>query len=782
MPKISQSLAGAINEVYRIARRYNHDYMTLDHLLLALTMDSDARGAIEACGVDPDAIRERVKAHFEQIQDARGETETGKDDEGEVTSIPPTVSVENVINRATFHVISAGRTNEVTGVNVLIAMYSETKSNAVLVLKEFELSRYDLTRYVAHGIARNTEPDVPREAVRDAESEGSGAEKERSRPKTRKSPLSLYCINLNAKAREGRIDPLIGREAEVQRCFQTLLRRNKNNPLLVGDPGVGKTSIVEGIARMVEEGTVPEKISNLTFYALDLGTLLAGTRYRGDFEERLTKVIKAIKQKRTAVLFIDEVHTLVGAGSAGGSSMDASNILKPSLQDGSLKCMGSTTYKEFKRYFERDRALSRRFQKIDVPEPTDEETIKILKGLRGRFEKHHTVRFTDDALRTTVELAARYVSNRKFPDKAIDVIDEAGASQQLLSGRARRKTIRGKEIEDIIARIARIPPKQLSKSDTVLLNDLEANLKLVVFGQDAAIDALTGAIKLSRAGLREPEKPIGSYLFAGPTGVGKTEVARQLATTLGAKLFRFDMSEYMERHTVSRLIGAPPGYVGFDQGGILTDGVDENPHCVVLLDEIEKAHPEVSNILLQVMDHGKLTDHNGRVVDFRNAVLILTTNAGAVEQSRAALGFARDRREGEDIQAIEKLFPPEFRNRLDAIISFDPLAEETVIRVVEKFIVQLEGQLIERNVSIEISEDAALWMARKGYDSRMGARPLARLIQERVKQPLADEILFGKLRKGGTVTINLADDELAFSIESHKKKRLTTTTVPLLSR
>lgn len=780
MPKISQSLANAINEVYRIAREFNHDYMTLDHLLLALTLDSDAREAIEACGVSPDAIRDRVRSHFEHVQAAKTETDSTRSDDGEVTSIPPTVSVENVINRATFHVLSAGRTEEVSGINVLIAMYSETQSNAVLILKEFDLSRYDLTRYVAHGIAKNTKPDVPQEAV--SETADSDENDDRSRAKAKKSPLSLYCVNLNTKAREGQIDPLIGREMEVQRCFQTLLRRNKNNPLLVGDPGVGKTSIVEGIARMVEEGIVPEKIRGLTFYALELGTLLAGTRYRGDFEERLTKVIKAIKKKQNAVLFIDEVHTLVGAGSAGGSSMDASNILKPSLQDGSLKCIGSTTYKEFKRYFERDRALSRRFQKIDVPEPSDEETIRILKGLRGRFEKHHTVRFTDDALRTTVELASRYVSNRKFPDKAIDVIDEAGASQQLLSGRSRRKTIRSKEIENIIAKIARIPPKQLSKSDTALLSDLEDNLKLVVFGQDAAINALTGAIKLSRAGLREPEKPIGSYLFAGPTGVGKTEVARQLSSTLGAKLFRFDMSEYMERHTVSRLIGAPPGYVGFDQGGILTDGVDENPHSVVLFDEIEKAHPEVSNILLQVMDHGKLTDHNGRVVDFRNTVLILTTNAGAVEQSRAALGFGRDRREGEDIQAIEKLFPPEFRNRLDAIISFAPLEEDIVIKVVEKFIVQLEGQLIERNVSIEISREAALWMARKGYDSRMGARPLARLIQERVKQPLADEILFGKLKKGGSVSINLADDDLEFSIEPHRKKRLTTTTVPLLSK
>ncbi|MCY4259357.1 MAG: ATP-dependent Clp protease ATP-binding subunit ClpA [Rhodobacteraceae bacterium] len=775
---MSQSLANAINEVYGIARQFNHDYMTLEHLLLALTIDTDAREAIKACGVDPDKIRERVMANFNNGEKAGPEGEQGED--GETTTIPPTVSVENVINRATFHVLSARRTEEVTGINVLIAMYSETRSKAVLILKEFDLSRYDLTRYVAHGIAKQSGPDVPQEAVSDADDKEG--ERTRSRSRTKKSPLALYCVDLNAKAREGRTDPLIGRKGEVQRCFQTLLRRNKNNPLLVGDPGVGKTSIVEGIARMVESGDVPEKIQDLTFFSLELGTLLAGTRYRGDFEERLTKVIKAIKKKQNAVLFIDEVHTLVGAGSAGGGSMDASNILKPSLQDGSLRCIGSTTYKEYKQYFERDRALSRRFQKIDVPEPTDEETIRILKGLRKRFEEHHMVRFTDDALRTTVELTARYVSNRKFPDKAIDVIDEAGASQQLVTGRARRKTIRGKEIENVIAKIARIPPKQLSKSDSALLNDLEDNLKLVVFGQDPAIDALTGAIKLSRAGLREPEKPIGSYLFAGPTGVGKTEVARQLSQTLGAKLIRFDMSEYMERHTVSRLVGAPPGYVGFDQGGILTDGVDENPHCVILFDEIEKAHPEVSNILLQVMDYGKLTDHNGREVDFRNTILILTTNAGAVEQSRAALGFARDRREGEDLKAIETLFPPEFRNRLDAIISFAPLEEETVIRVVEKFIIQLEGQLIERNVSITISEEAALWMAREGYDGTMGARPLARLIQEKVKQPLADEILFGKLRKGGTVTINLVDDDLEFSIEPHRKKRLPVGKVPLLSR
>jgi len=757
--------------------------MTLDHLLLAITNDVDARQAIVACGIDPDAIRTRIRSHVEksfQDEDHRDNPE-GEGDATRNSTIPPTVAVENVINRATLHVLSAGRTDEVTGVNVLIAIYSERNSNAVLILDEFKLTRYDLTRYVAHGITRNSDDKEKREVVgnetrKDAES-GKG-----NRGKRKKSPLSLYCTDLNAKARDGRIDPLIGRKTEIQRCFQTLLRRNKNNPLLVGDPGVGKTSIVEGIARMIQKGKVPDSIKDLHFYSLDLGTLLAGTRYRGDFEERLTKVIKAIKARQNAVLFIDEVHTLVGAGAASGGSMDASNILKPSLQDGSLRCVGSTTHKDYKQHFERDRALSRRFQKIDVPEPTDDETVKILKGLRSRFEKHHSVRITDDALRKTVELAARYISNRKFPDKAIDVIDEAGASQQLLPESRRRKTIRSRDIEEMIAKIARIPSKRLSKSDAAQLSELESDLKLVVFGQDPAIEALTNAIKLSRAGLREPEKPVGSYLFAGPTGVGKTEVARQLASTLGTKLFRFDMSEYMEHHTVSRLIGAPPGYVGFDQGGILTDNVDENPHCVVLFDEVEKAHPDVSNILLQVMDHGKLTDHNGRVVDFRNSIIIMTTNAGATEQARAALGFARDRREGEDMVAIEKLFPPEFRNRLDAIISFSPLSEDTVIKVVEKFIAQLEGQLIDRNVTIEISRDAALWLARKGYDSKMGARPLGRLIQEQVKKPLADEILFGKLKMGGTVIIELTDDSLDFEILSFRKKRLTTTKVPLLSR
>jgi ATP-dependent Clp protease ATP-binding subunit ClpA len=597
----------------------------------------------------------------------------------------------------------------------------------------------------------------------------------------KESALAKYCVDLNAKSREGDIDPLIGRGHEVERCIQVLCRRRKNNPLLVGDPGVGKTAIAEGLARKIVQGEVPEVLAETTIYSLDMGALLAGTRYRGDFEERLKAVVTELEEHPDAVLFIDEIHTVIGAGATSGGAMDASNLLKPALQGGKLRTMGSTTYKEFRQHFEKDRALSRRFQKIDVNEPTVEDSIAILKGLKPYFEEHHSVKFTTDAIKSAVELSARYINDRKLPDKAIDVIDEAGAAQHLVPESKRRKTIGVKEVEAVVAKIARIPPKSVSKDDAEVLKDLEKSLKRVVFGQDDAIDALSSAIKLARAGLREPEKPIGNYLFAGPTGVGKTEVAKQLADTLGVELLRFDMSEYMEKHAVSRLIGAPPGYVGFDQGGLLTDGVDQHPHCVLLLDEIEKAHPDVFNILLQVMDNGQLTDHNGRTVNFRNVVLIMTSNAGAAEQAKEAIGFGRDRREGEDTAAIERTFTPEFRNRLDAVISFAPLPKEVILQVVEKFVLQLEAQLMDRNVSIELTRKAAEWLADKGYDDKMGARPLGRVIQEHIKKPLAEELLFGKLTKGGIVKVGIKDGKIDLRLEGTGKPRISGDKPPLLT-
>jgi ATP-dependent Clp protease ATP-binding subunit ClpA len=574
---------------------------------------------------------------------------------------------------------------------------------------------------------------------------------------------------------------LIGRDQEVERCIQVLCRRRKNNPLLVGDPGVGKTAIAEGLARKVVSGETPEVLSKTTIFSLDMGALLAGTRYRGDFEERLKAVVSELENHTDAVLFIDEIHTVIGAGATSGGAMDASNLLKPALQGGKLRTMGSTTYKEFRQHFEKDRALSRRFQKIDVNEPNVDDTIKILRGIKGYFEDHHNIKYTADAIKSAVELAARYITDRKLPDKAIDVIDEAGAAQHLIAPTKRRKTIGVKEIEAIVAKIARIPPKNVTKDDAIVLKDLEASLKRVVFGQDSAIESLSSAIKLARAGLREPEKPIGSYLFAGPTGVGKTEVAKQLADNLGVELLRFDMSEYMEKHAVSRLIGAPPGYVGFDQGGQLTDGVDQHPHCVLLLDEIEKAHPDVYNVLLQVMDHGTLTDHNGRSVDFRNVIVIMTSNAGAAEQAKAAIGFGRDRREGEDTAAIERTFSPEFRNRLDAVISFSPLPKDTILQVVEKFVLQLEAQLMDRHVAIEMTTEAASWLADKGYDDKMGARPLSRVIQEHIKKPLAEELLFGKLSKGGLVMVSVKDNKIKLDLKGPEKRRIARNKPPLLT-
>ena len=661
-------------------------------------------------------------------------------------------------------------------------MFAERESNAAYFLQDQNMTRYDAVNFIAHGVAKNTDYEDVR-SVPGSEQSEDNLEKsaDNTEDSKKESALEKYCVDLNQKAEVGDIDPLIGRDQEVERCIQVLCRRRKNNPLLVGDPGVGKTAIAEGLARKVVSGETPEVLSKTTIFSLDMGALLAGTRYRGDFEERLKAVVSELENHTDAVLFIDEIHTVIGAGATSGGAMDASNLLKPALQGGKLRTMGSTTYKEFRQHFEKDRALSRRFQKIDVNEPNVDDTIKILRGIKGYFEDHHNIKYTADAIKSAVELAARYITDRKLPDKAIDVIDEAGAAQHLIAPTKRRKTIGVKEIEAIVAKIARIPPKNVTKDDAIVLKDLEASLKRVVFGQDSAIESLSSAIKLARAGLREPEKPIGSYLFAGPTGVGKTEVAKQLADNLGVELLRFDMSEYMEKHAVSRLIGAPPGYVGFDQGGQLTDGVDQHPHCVLLLDEIEKAHPDVYNVLLQVMDHGTLTDHNGRSVDFRNVIVIMTSNAGAAEQAKAAIGFGRDRREGEDTAAIERTFSPEFRNRLDAVISFSPLPKDTILQVVEKFVLQLEAQLMDRHVAIEMTTEAASWLADKGYDDKMGARPLSRVIQEHIKKPLAEELLFGKLSKGGLVMVSVKDNKIKLDLKGPEKRRIARNKPPLLT-
>jgi ATP-dependent Clp protease ATP-binding subunit ClpA len=763
VPSFSNSLEQAIHSALALANARRHELATLEHLLLALIDEPDAAQVMQACAVDLDELRTTLE---EFIDDDLSTLITDVDGSEAV----PTAAFQRVIQRAAIHVQSSGR-NEVTGANVLVAIFAERESNAAYFLQDQDMTRYDAVNFIAHGVAKDpafgeTRPITGASTDQNGESTGSGGEE-------KESALKKYCVDLNVKAKKGDVDPLIGREHEVERCIQVLCRRRKNNPLLVGDPGVGKTAIAEGLAYKIVNKSVPEVLAGATIYSLDMGALLAGTRYRGDFEERLKAVVSEMEGHPDAVLFIDEIHTVIGAGATSGGAMDASNLLKPALQGGKLRCMGSTTYKEFRQHFEKDRALSRRFQKIDVNEPSVEDSIKILKGLKPYFEDHHQIKYTSDAIKAAVELSARYINDRKLPDKAIDVIDEAGAAQHLVAESKRRKTIGVKEIEDVVAKIARIPPKNVSKDDAEVLKDLEVSLKRVVFGQDNAIEALASAIKLARAGLREPEKPIGNYLFAGPTGVGKTEVAKQLADTLGVELLRFDMSEYMEKHAVSRLIGAPPGYVGFDQGGMLTDRVDQNPHCVLLLDEIEKAHPDVYNILLQVMDHGKLTDHNGRTTDFRNVILIMTSNAGAAEQAKEAIGFGRDRREGEDTAAIERTFTPEFRNRLDAVIAFAPLQKEVIFKVVEKFVLQLEAQLIDRNVHIELSEAAAEWLGEKGYDDKMGARPLARVIQEHIKKPLAEELLFGKLTKGGLVRIGVKDGKLDIVAEAPEQGRIT---------
>jgi ATP-dependent Clp protease ATP-binding subunit ClpA len=771
VPSFSTTLEQSIHGALALANARRHELATLEHLLLALIDEPDASRVMRACSVDLIELRKSLE---EFIEDDLSTLVT--DVEG--SEAVPTAAFQRVIQRAAIHVQSSGRT-EVTGANVLVAIFAERESNAAYFLQEQDMTRYDAVNFIAHGVAKDPAFGESRPV--------SGASSKSDEPERgpvtegKESALSKYCVDLNAKSRKGDVDPLIGRDQEVERCIQVLCRRRKNNPLLVGDPGVGKTAIAEGLAYKIVNGDVPDVLAGATIFSLDMGALLAGTRYRGDFEERLKAVVTELEDHPDAVLFIDEIHTVIGAGATSGGAMDASNLLKPALQGGKLRCMGSTTYKEFRQHFEKDRALARRFQKIDVNEPTVEDSIKILTGLKPYFEDHHHIRYTADAIRTAVELSARYINDRKLPDKAIDVIDEAGAAQHLVTESKRRKTIGTKEIEAVVAKIARIPPKNVSKDDATVLRDLEAALKRVVFGQDTAIEALASAIKLARAGLREPEKPIGNYLFAGPTGVGKTEVAKQLADTLGVELIRFDMSEYMEKHAVSRLIGAPPGYVGFDQGGMLTDGVDQHPHCVLLLDEIEKAHPDVYNILLQVMDHGKLTDHNGRAVDFRNVILIMTTNAGASDMQKAAIGFGRDKREGEDTAAIERIFTPEFRNRLDAIISFGSLPKEVIMQVVEKFVLQLEAQLMDRNVHIELSPEAAMWLGDKGYDDKMGARPLGRVIQEHIKKSLAEELLFGKLTKGGIVKVGVKDGNLDLTFEAPEKPRLTGNKPPLLT-
>jgi ATP-dependent Clp protease ATP-binding subunit ClpA len=747
---LSKSLEESLHRALALANGRHHEYATLEHLLLALSEDQDAIAVLRACEVDVEKLHDNLETFVD-------EQLSGLIVEQGVADAKPTASFQRVIQRAVHHVQMSGR-EEVTGANVLVAIFSERESHAVFYLHEQDMTRLDAVSYISHGIAKSAEASETQTPRGADEEDGEKTAKQGT------EALDAYCVNLNAKAEAGRIDPLIGREAEVERTIQVLCRRSKNNPLYVGDPGVGKTAIAEGLARRIVHAEVPNVLMDATIFALDMGALLAGTRYRGDFEERVKAVLTEIENYDGGILFIDEIHTVIGAGATSGGAMDASNLLKPALQSGALRCIGSTTYKEYRGYFEKDRALVRRFQKIDINEPSIPDAIKIMQGLKPYYEEFHGLRYTNEALKAAVELSVRYISDRKLPDKAIDVIDEAGAAQALLPENKRKKVIGVKDVEAIVSKIARIPPKRVSKDDKSMLEKLDRDLKLVVFGQDKAIDALSSAIKLSRAGLREPEKPIGNYLFSGPTGVGKTEVARQLAFAMGIELIRFDMSEYMERHSVSRLIGAPPGYVGFDQGGLLTDAIDQNPHAVLLLDEIEKAHPDLFNILLQIMDHGKLTDHTGKAIDFRNVILIMTTNAGAADLAKAAIGFGRDSRVGDDDEAIKRMFTPEFRNRLDATIGFNSLSRDVVLRVVDKFILQLESQLADRSVTLDLTDGAREWLADKGFDENYGARPLARVIQEHIKKGLADDLLFGRLIKGGHVKVKTEDRKIAFEI------------------
>ena len=755
MPSFAQSLEKTLHTALANASERSHEYATLEHLLLALIEDADAMQVMEACGVDLGELGEVVKQYLDQEYQSLKTQEKGDPS--------PTAGFQRVIQRAILHVQSSGK-DTVTGANVLVALFSERDSYAVYFLQQQDMTRLDAVSYISHGIGKGGKRIEDR-TPKGAETESPQAEeKTASKDSKKDSALDQFTVNLNEKALAGKIDPLIGRGPEVDRTIQILCRRSKNNPLYVGDPGVGKTAIAEGLARKIIEGDVPEVLTKAVIYSLDMGALLAGTRYRGDFEERLKQVVNELEKMPDAVLFIDEIHTVIGAGATSGGAMDASNLLKPALSGGTIRCIGSTTYKEFRNHFEKDRALLRRFQKIDVNEPTIEDTIKILKGLRSAFEEHHKVKYTPEAIKTAVELSARYINDRKLPDKAIDVIDEVGAMQMLVPPSKRKKIITAREIEAVIATMARIPPKSVSSDDRQALEHLSRDLKRVVFGQDQAIEVLSSAMKLSRAGLRDPEKPIGSFLFSGPTGVGKTEVAKQLASIMGIPIQRFDMSEYMERHSVSRLIGAPPGYVGYDQGGLLTDAIDQQPHCVLLLDEIEKAHPDLFNILLQVMDNGRLTDHHGKTVDFRNVVLIMTTNAGASDMARNGIGFGDVSKADAGDEAVKRMFSPEFRNRLDAIVPFAYLGTEVIARVVEKFVLQLELQLADQNVHIQFDGDARDWLGARGYDKMFGARPMARLIQDKVKQPLAEELLFGKLRHGGEVHVSVKENALAFEL------------------
>ena len=755
---LSKNLEISLHRALAIAKKYRHEYATLEHLLYALIDDPDAISVMRGCGINLNDIKKNLGEFLE--------TELSSLVVDELEEARPTAGFQRVIHRAAIHVQSAGK-SEVTGANVLVALFSERDSHAVFFLQEQELSRLDVVNYISHGVVKFNDNKVEQwkrgfDADEAADSlERPQAAKEKDKDKS--EALTLYTINLNKKAESGKTDILVGREEEVDRTVQVLARRTKNNPLYVGEAGVGKTAIAEGLALRIVRGEVPQVLRNAIIFSLDMGALLAGTRYRGDFEERMKAVIKEIEKIPNSILFIDEIHTIIGAGSTSGGALDACNLLKPALARGGFRCIGSTTYKEYKSSIEKDRALARRFQKIDVVEPTIENSIKILRGLKPYYEDHHSVRYTNGAIKAAVELSARYINDRKLPDKAIDVLDEAGAAQMLLPESKRKRTITHREIEDIVAKIARMPAKTVTMDDAEVLRNLDKNLKLVVFGQDKAIDTLASAIKMSRAGLREEEKPIGNYLFTGPTGVGKTEVAQQLAVAMGMEMLRFDMSEYMEKHAVSRLIGSPPGYVGFDQGGLLTDAVDKSPYCVILLDEIEKAHPDVYNILLQVMDYGRLTDNNGKMINFRNTIIIMTSNAGAADVARAPIGFTKMDREGEDKEAVIRAFTPEFRNRLDAIVPFAHLTPEVVANVVNKFIFRLESQLADRNVTIVLDNNARNWLVERGYEKANGARPMARLIAEKIKKPLADEVLFGKLSKGGTVKVSVDNGELAFS-------------------
>ncbi|WP_339880150.1 ATP-dependent Clp protease ATP-binding subunit ClpA [Pseudidiomarina gelatinasegens] len=755
---LNKALEITLNDAFRLARDHRHELMTVEHLLLALLDNPEAAKALRACGLEFTQLKQELLSYVDR-------STPSFDDESADTDTQPTLGFQRVLQRAVFHVQSSGN-SEVTGANVLVAIFGEQESHAVYLLNKHDITRLDVVHYLSHGLTKiddeSSQPD------------SSDAETIESQTEEQQSFLKRFCTNLNARAREGRIDPLIGRDNELERCIQILCRRRKNNPLLVGEAGVGKTAIAEGLAYRIVHKEVPEVMENAIIYSLDMGGLLAGTKYRGDFEKRFKQLLKELSEQPDGILFIDEIHTIIGAGAASGGVLDASNLLKPLLSNGDLKCIGSTTYTEFKNIFEKDRALVRRFQKVDVAEPSVDDTTRILQGLKDRYEAHHGIRYTQPAIRAAAELSARYINERHLPDKAIDVLDEAGASQRLLPPSKRKKTIGVQDIETIIAKIARIPEQSVSRSDQQTLKNLDRNLKLVVFGQDQAIDQLTAAIRLSRSGLSQEHKPIGSFLFAGPTGVGKTEITQQLAKVLGIEFQRFDMSEYMERHAVSRLIGAPPGYVGFEQGGLLTEAIIKHPHCVLLLDEIEKAHSDIYNILLQVMDHGTLTDNNGRKADFRNVILVMTTNAGVQETVRQSIGFQQQDHAPDAMVEINRTFSPEFRNRLDSIVWFNHLNQNVIEQVVDKFICELQAQLDKKHVSLELEPAAISWLAAKGYDKTMGARPMARVIQEHLKKPLANEILFGKLAQGGSVNVSVVNDELALEVEEREVRGSTT--------